>query len=137
MEPTIEISHSREAKVGTGAVRRALPIRAHRTIGAWCFLDHFGPEVVTPASATQVGPHPHIGLQTLTWLLEGELVHSDSLGSVQPIRPGQLNLMSAGHGIAHAEDGRDLTAASIHGVQLWVAQPETSRNGPSSVTVEP
>src|SRR3954447_1824110 len=120
MEPTIEISHSREAKVGTGVVRRALPARAHRTIGGGCSPAPFGPEPVTPTDATQIGPHPHIGLQTVTWLLEGELVHTDSLGSVQPIRPGQLNLMSAGRGIAHAEDGRDVAAPTMHGVQLWV-----------------
>ncbi len=121
---------SRTAVVGGATVRRALPRRTHRTIGAWCFLDHFGPSAVTPESATRIGPHPHLGLQTVTWLLEGELVHTDSLGSEQPIRPGQLNLMTAGHGVAHAEDGRGLAAPSIHGVQLWVAQPEATRHGP-------
>jgi redox-sensitive bicupin YhaK (pirin superfamily) len=129
LEPSVEITPSRVATVGGAAVRRALPVRAHRTIGAWCFLDHFGPTAVTPTTATMVGPHPHMGLQTVTWLLEGELVHSDSLGTEQPIRPGQLNLMSAGHGVAHAEDGRDRAAPSIHGVQLWVAQPEITRHG--------
>jgi redox-sensitive bicupin YhaK (pirin superfamily) len=75
-----------------------------------------------------IGPHPHMGLQTVTWLLEGETLHTDSLGTEQLIRPGQLNLMSAGHGVAHAEDGRIFGRAG-HGVQLWVAQPDTTRHG--------
>lgn len=125
----VQVFPSREARVGAGTVRRALPLRRHRTVGAWCFLDHFGPEEVTPETAMQVGPHPHIGLQTVTWLLEGEAVHTDSVGSEQPIRPGQLNLMTAGRGVAHAEDGRDRAATTLHGVQLWVAQPEATRWG--------
>jgi redox-sensitive bicupin YhaK (pirin superfamily) len=76
----------------------------------------------------EVGPHPHIGLSTVTWLFEGEALHGDSLGTEQPIRPGQLNLMTAGHGIAHAELG---TANRIQGVQMWVAQPEETRHGES------
>jgi hypothetical protein len=79
-----------------------------------------------------VGPHPHIGLHTVTWLLEGEVVHTDSLGNEQPIRPGQLNLMTAGNGIAHAEDGRLQSSGRMNGVQFWVAQPETTRHGMSS-----
>jgi redox-sensitive bicupin YhaK (pirin superfamily) len=125
----VEIFPSRTAQVGSGTVRRALPLRRHRTVGPWCFLDHFGPEAVTPDTAMKVGPHPHIGLQTVTWLLEGEAVHTDSLGTEQPIRPGQLNLMSAGRGVAHAEDGRDRPVSTLHGVQLWVAQPDATRAG--------
>ncbi len=132
MSGTIEVFTSRTAEVGGAAVRRALPRRGHRTIGAWCFLDHFGPHVVTPATTMQVGPHPHTGLQTVTWLLEGEARHTDSLGSDQLIQPGQLNLMTAGHGIAHAEDGRHRPHGTSHGVQLWVAQPEATRHGPSA-----
>ena len=132
MEPRVEVTASRVAQVGGAPVRRALPRRTHRTIGAWCFLDHFGPTRVTAETATRIGPHPHLGLQTVTWLLEGELVHVDSLGSEQPIRPGQLNLMTAGGGVAHAEDGRGLAAPDIHGVQLWVAQPDASRHGPAA-----
>jgi len=132
MEPTIEVTSSRTATVGGAPVRRALPRRTHRTIGAWCFLDHFGPTAVSPETAARIGPHPHLGLQTVTWLLEGELVHTDSLGSEQRIRPGQLNLMTAGHGVAHAEDGRDLPGPTMHGVQLWVAQPEATRHGPAA-----
>ncbi len=132
MEPVVEVTSSRTAQVGGATVRRALPRRTHRTIGAWCFLDHFGPTPVTPETATRIGPHPHMGLQTVTWLLDGELVHTDSLGSDQPIRPGQLNLMTAGRGVAHAEDGRGLAAPNIHGVQLWVAQPDATRHGPAA-----
>jgi quercetin 2,3-dioxygenase len=75
-----------------------------------------------------VGPHPHIGLHTVTWLLEGEVLHADSLGNEQPIRPGQLNLMTSGRGISHAEDGRGQSSGSVNGVQLWVAQPEATRH---------
>ncbi|MGZ4802147.1 MAG: pirin family protein [Acidimicrobiia bacterium] len=124
----IEVMPSREADVAGTRVLRALPRRAHRTVGAWCFLDHFRPDRPDDPPG-RIGPHPHIGLQTVTWLLEGEVLHTDSLGSEQPIRPGQLNLMSAGHGVAHAEDGRGYGRAS-HGVQLWVAQPEATRHGP-------
>jgi quercetin 2,3-dioxygenase len=101
-------------------------------VGAWCFLDRFGPIAVTPEQTMMVGPHPHIGLHTVTWLLEGAVLHSDSLGNEQPIRPGQLNLMTSGRGIAHAEDGRGQSSGSVNGVQLWVAQPEATRHLPPS-----
>ncbi|MCB9663641.1 MAG: pirin family protein [Alphaproteobacteria bacterium] len=107
-------------------VRRLLPRRACRRVGAWVFLDHFGP---TDGSAMHVPPHPHIGLQTVTWLLEGEVEHLDSLGSRQVIRPGQLNWMTAGEGIVHAELGRHGRA---HGVQLWVALPREAAHGAPS-----
>src|SRR3954447_17431833 len=125
--PVVEISPSRQATVGTTTVRRALPQRSRRTVGPWCFADHFGP--AGPRSGPSIGPHPHTGLHTVTWLLEGELVHVDSLGSEQAIRPGQLNLMTAGHGIAHAEDDAVDYDGPMHGVQLWVAQPESTRHG--------
>jgi redox-sensitive bicupin YhaK (pirin superfamily) len=125
----VEVFPSRTAQVGSGTVRRALPLRRHRTVGPWCFLDHFGPDAVTPETAMMVGPHPHVGLQTVTWLLDGEALHTDTLGSEQLIRPGQLNLMTAGRGVAHAEDGRDRAAETLHGVQLWLAQPDTTRAG--------
>ena len=76
-----------------------------------------------------IGPHPHTGLHTVTWLLEGELTHHDSLGSEQLIRPGELNLMTAGHGVAHAEEAPTTYTGGAHGVQLWVAQPESTRHG--------
>lgn len=125
----LEVSESREAKVGALVVRRALPRRARRTVGAWCFVDHMGPASVSEGSGVDIGPHPHIGLQTVTWLLAGEVLHRDSLGSEQLIRPGQLNLMTAGHGVAHAEEGTPGYRGELHGVQLWVAQPEATRHG--------
>jgi hypothetical protein len=92
MAPMISGSHV--AEVGGMPVHRALPKRDRRTVGAWCFLDHFGPIDVTPRQTMAVGPHPHIGLHTVTWLLSGRVLHSDSLGNEQLIRPGQLNLMT-------------------------------------------
>jgi redox-sensitive bicupin YhaK (pirin superfamily) len=124
----VEVHPSRNQTVGAMTVRRALPWHGRRTVGAWCFVDHFGPVGAPQADAMQIGPHPHIGLQTVTWLLEGELVHTDSIGSEQRIRPGQLNLMTAGRGIAHAEAGVAGTGGS-HGAQLWVALPEETRQG--------
>jgi redox-sensitive bicupin YhaK (pirin superfamily) len=128
--PVVELLPSRAAAVGGVAVRRALPRRQRRTIGAWCFADHFGPvPSAAPGGGMQVGPHPHIGLQTVTWLVEGEVVHTDGLGSEQLIRPGQLNLMTAGRGVAHAEQTPAGSAGPLHGVQLWFAQPDVTRHG--------
>jgi len=118
------------AEVGPLEVRRALPNRGRRTVGSWCFLDHAGPVEVTVDQRPDIGPHPHMGLQTVTWLLDGELLHRDSLGTEQLIRPGQLNLMTAGHGVAHAEEAVDSYRSSFHAVQLWVAQPSATRQGP-------
>ncbi len=100
-------------------------------MGPWCFVDHVGPVRAQPGGAFGVGPHPHLGLQTVTWLVAGELLHLDSLGSEQLIRPGQLNLMTAGHGVSHAEED-PARAEEIHAVQLWVAQPAGTRNGPGA-----
>jgi redox-sensitive bicupin YhaK (pirin superfamily) len=97
-------------------------------VGPWCFVDLIQPPDFDDPHPLEVGPHPHIGLATVTWILEGEALHTDSLGTEQPIRPGQLNLMSAGEGIAHAELG---TTQGIHGVQMWLAQPEETRHGAS------
>ncbi|GAA3159711.1 pirin family protein [Planomonospora alba] len=110
-------------------VRRLLPQRPRRMVGAWCFVDHFGPEDVTGRPGMQVPPHPHTGLQTVTWLAEGEIMHRDSLGSAQAITPGQLNLMTSGHGIAHSEQSPPDHPAGMHGLQLWVALPEHARHG--------
>lgn len=129
---TLTISDSRLTDVGGLPVHRALPQHGRRTVGAWCFLDRFGPTDVTPQQTMEVGPHPHIGLHTVTWLLSGQVLHSDSLGNQQSIRPGQLNLMTSGHGIAHAEDGRGEAPGLMDGVQLWVAQPEATRHDPPS-----
>jgi redox-sensitive bicupin YhaK (pirin superfamily) len=110
-------------------VRRLLPQRRRRMVGAWCFIDHFGPEDVSGRPGMQIPPHPHTGLQTVTWLVDGEIVHRDSLGSDQRIRPGQLNLMSSGHGISHSEMSAPEHPPRIHGLQLWVALPEPERQG--------
>lgn len=123
---TVEVTNGREASVGGIPVHRVLPHRPRRTVGAWCFVDHFGP---TDGPGMGIGPHPHIGLQTVTWLIDGHIVHRDSLGSEEPIRPGQLNLMTAGHGIAHAEEAPAGWTGRTHGAQLWVAQPEATRHG--------
>jgi quercetin 2,3-dioxygenase len=126
--PGVELSASRVADVEGFAVRRALPQRSRRTVGAWCFVDHLGPVESPPGPAMAIGPHPHIGLHTVTWLFAGEVLHTDSLGSEQLIRPGQLNLMTAGRGIAHAEQAPPGTTGVTHGAQLWIAQPEDTRH---------
>jgi len=128
----LEVLAGRSAQVGTLSVRRVLPTRGRRTIGAWCFLDHLGPASFGPGDGMAVPPHPHTGLQTVTWLFEGSVLHRDSLGTEQLIRPGQLNLMTAGRGIAHAEEDPDGSGGTVHGVQLWVAQPSATRAGSSS-----
>ncbi len=97
-------------------------------MGPWCFADHIGPVDVNDPTDAGIGPHPHIGLQTVTWLLDGELRHLDSIGSDQVVRPGQLNLMTAGNGVVHAEEWHGGTG-DYHGIQLWVAQPESTRHG--------
>lgn len=102
-------------------VRRTLPHRQIRTVGAWCFVDHYGPD---PTSMV-VAPHPHIGLQTVSWLLTGEVEHRDSVGSLARVRPGELNIMTAGHGITHSE--YSVSQGPLHGVQLWVALPAADR----------
>lgn len=124
----VEVRASRRAQVAGMDVRRALPQPGRRTVGAWCFVDHMGP-LPDGAGPAGIGPHPHTGLHTVTWLLEGELLHRDSLGSEQTIRPGQLNLMTAGQGVSHAEEPTARHGGGLHGLQLWVAQPEATRHG--------
>lgn len=122
---------ARTAEIGGGlTIRRALPNRHRRTVGAWCFLDHAGPMEFAAGGGMHVGPHPHIGLQTFTWMIEGEVVHRDSLGNEQVITPGQVNLMTAGAGIAHAEDSVPGRAGKLHAAQLWIALPEGQRRRP-------
>jgi redox-sensitive bicupin YhaK (pirin superfamily) len=122
-----ELTTARLARVGDIEVRRLLPLRRRRSVGAWCFVDHYGPMSVDGVAGMQVPPHPHIGLQTVTWLIEGNVLHRDSLGSEQLIRPGQLNLMTAGRGIAHAEESPADHDPGLHGVQLWLALPDADR----------
>jgi redox-sensitive bicupin YhaK (pirin superfamily) len=125
----LEVGDSREAMVGRFRVRRALPRTGRRTVGAWCFADHMGPADVTEGAGLDVGPHPHMGLQTVTWLLDGQALHKDSLGSEQVIEPGQLNLMTAGEGVAHAEEATGHYRGTLEGIQLWIAQPDGTRQG--------
>lgn len=124
-----ELHEGVSAEVGGIPVRRVLPRRKLRTVGAWCFADHMGPVEVSEHTGLDVGPHPHTGLQTVTWLLDGAVLHKDSIGSEQLIRPGQLNLMSAGRGVVHAEEASRTYRGSLQGVQLWVAQDEVARHG--------
>ena len=119
---------ARESIVGTDTrIRRVLPHRDLRMVGAWCFLDHAGPVRFEPGHGLHVGPHPHIGLQTFTWMIEGEVMHRDSLGCEQVVKPGQVNLMTAGRGIAHSEDSVE-DGACMHAAQLWVALPDGERH---------
>jgi redox-sensitive bicupin YhaK (pirin superfamily) len=132
-----ELTTSRETQVGAIQVRRALPQRGRRTVGAWCFVDHMGPAPVSGERSLDIAAHPHIGLQTVTWLLAGEVVHRDSLGFEQVIRPGQLNLMTAGRGVSHSEESTGHNRGDLHGVQLWVAQPAATRNGEAAFEHHP
>ncbi len=109
--------------VGGLSIRRAIPTARRRMIGAWCFLDHAGPADLTPETAMRVGPHPHTGLQTFSWMIEGE--HRDSLGSEQMLRPGQVNLMTAGRGISHTEESQ---SDRLQLAQLWIALPDAVRH---------
>ncbi len=118
---------TRKALVGDNIpIRRALPHADRKTIGAWCFLDHFGPLDLANTEGLRIGPHPHIGLQTFTYPLVGEILHRDSLGSKQKIQAGQVNLMTAGKGISHSEES--LPDTVLHGVQLWIALPDSARH---------
>jgi len=109
-------------------VTRTLPNKGRRTVGAWCFLDAYGPHELAGSAGMRVGPHPHIGLQTVSWLVSGEVLHRDSLGSLREIRPGQLNLMTAGRGISHSEETPAEHTPVLQGVQLWVALPDSDRD---------
>jgi redox-sensitive bicupin YhaK (pirin superfamily) len=96
-------------------------------IGAWCFADHYGPDDVSVSGGMDVAPHPHTGLQTASWLFSGEIEHRDSIGTHALVRPGELNLMTAGHGICHSEVSTPDTTV-LHGVQLWIALPDAHRD---------
>ncbi|WP_258341065.1 pirin family protein [Saccharopolyspora gregorii] len=133
-EPRADLLEPRDVPLGgprAMRVRRTLPHRDLRMVGAWCFVDSYGPTDLGGGPGMQVPPHPHIGLQTVSWLLDGEILHQDSLGNARLVRPGQLNLMTAGGGIAHSEQTPAEHSPVLHGVQLWIAQPERDRNGPA------
>ncbi|AKN73106.1 pirin [Streptomyces sp. PBH53] len=127
--PRVEVLTPRDVPLGgprAMTVRRTLPQRARTLIGAWCFADHYGPDDVSDTGGMDVAPHPHTGLQTVSWLFSGEIEHRDSLGSHAFVRPGELNLMTGGYGISHSEVSTPRTTV-LHGVQLWVALPEEHR----------
>lgn len=133
-EPDVELLEPRAVPLGGPRgmpVLRSLPGRDRRMVGAWCFADAYGPERIAGEDGMQVPPHPHTGLQTVSWLLDGEVLHRDSLGSTSTVRPGELNLMTAGAGIAHSEQSPPDHSDVLHGVQLWIAQPERDRYGPA------
>lgn len=114
-------------------VERVLPSTPRQMVGPFIFLDHIGPTVLRPPLALDVRPHPHIGLATVTYLFEGEVLHRDSLGSVQAIRPGEVNWMTAGRGVVHSErtpPGLRTSATPLHGLQLWVALPRDEEETP-------
>ncbi len=125
----IEILTPREVPLGglrAMTVRRTLPQRERSLIGGWCFLDHYGPDRVADSGGMLVTPHPHTGLQTVSWLFTGEIDHVDSAGNAAPVRPGELNLMTAGRGISHSEVSTPSTTV-LHGAQLWIALPSSAR----------
>jgi redox-sensitive bicupin YhaK (pirin superfamily) len=127
--PVHEVFAGREVLLGESTkVRRLLPNLGRRLVGPWCFVDHYGPDDIANQPGMQVPPHPHMGLQTVSWLIAGEVHHRDSLGSDQLIRPGELGLMTSGHGIAHAEQSPVAHPVLLHGVQLWVALPDSARD---------
>lgn len=113
--------------LGGFSVRRLLPTTEQRSVGPFIFFDHLGPAIFTPGAGIDVRPHPHIGLATITYVFEGEILHRDSLGMVQPIRPNEINWMTAGKGIAHSErtpSSLRQAGHTLHALQLWVALPE-------------
>ncbi|CCH86025.1 conserved protein of unknown function, putative cupin and pirin domains [Modestobacter italicus] len=127
--PALDLLPGKEVLLGEGTpVRRLLPTLGRRLVGAWAFVDHYGPDDLGSSAGMQVLPHPHTGLQTVSWLLEGEVHHRDSLGSDVVIRPRELALMTAGHAIAHAEQSPVEHPRLLHGAQLWVALPDGARD---------
>jgi redox-sensitive bicupin YhaK (pirin superfamily) len=129
----ITLVSPRTHRVGGFDVSRTLPTRQARAVGPFVFLDHMGPARLAPGEGFDVAPHPHIGLSTVTFLFDGAAVHRDSLGTVQPIAPGALNVMAAGRGVVHSErTPEELRAAgpSMHGLQLWLAEPREREDAP-------
>lgn len=126
----VEMLQPREVPLGgprAMGVRRTLPQRQRSLIGAWCFLDHYGPDRVGDSGGMRVPRHPHTGLQTVSWLFTGEIEHRDSAGYHATVRPGEVNLMTAGRGISHSEFSTPDTTV-LHGAQLWVALPDSARH---------
>ncbi|WP_327065660.1 pirin family protein [Kitasatospora sp. NBC_01302] len=127
--PVRELLTGRAVQLGESTeVRRLLPAMGRRMVGAWCFVDHYGPDDIADEPGMQVPPHPHMGLQTVSWLHEGEVLHRDSLGSLQTVRPRELGLMTSGRAISHSEESPRSHARFLHGAQLWVALPDAHRH---------
>ncbi|MGW9132461.1 pirin family protein [Streptomyces sp. NPDC055681] len=127
-EPVRELLAPRHVQLGESTeVRRLLPNLGRRMVGAWAFVDHYGPDDIADEPGMQVPPHPHMGLQTVSWLHEGEVLHRDSLGSLQTVRPRELGLMTSGRAISHSEESPKPHARFLHGAQLWVALPDAHR----------
>ena len=125
----VELLEPRDVPLGgvrAMTVRRTLPQKRRSLIGAWCFLDHYGPDNVEATGGMRVARHPHTGLQTASWLFTGEIEHRDSAGFHALVRPGELNLMTAGRGISHSEFSTPGTTV-LHGAQLWIALPDATR----------
>jgi redox-sensitive bicupin YhaK (pirin superfamily) len=140
-QPCVEqVVEGRPSRVGTFSVTRLLPSVRHRTVGPFVFLDHMGPVELAPGEGFDVKPHPHIGLSTVTYLLAGRNLHRDSLGTVQLNLPGDLNLMTAGRGVAHSERADDAGRAqggSLHGLQLWLGLPRANEEDEPSFAHHP
>jgi redox-sensitive bicupin YhaK (pirin superfamily) len=128
MSNTSLIIEERSRDIGDFLVGRLLPFRKKRMVGPFIFIDHMGPSTIGPGHYMDIGQHPHIGLSTLTYLFEGEIIHEDSIGSEQRITPGSVNWMTAGKGVVHTErtpeDWRDGNQYQVHGFQIWVALPK-------------
>ncbi|MFF2536046.1 pirin family protein [Streptomyces cyaneofuscatus] len=128
-EPVRELLTPRRVPLGESTeVRRLLPNLGRRMVGAWAFVDHYGPDDIADEPGMQVPPHPHMGLQTVSWLHDGEVLHRDSLGSLQTVRPRELGLMTSGRAISHSEESPKPHARFLHGAQLWVALPDAHRH---------
>ncbi|KJS62952.1 pirin family protein [Streptomyces rubellomurinus] len=127
--PVRDLLAARQVRLGESTVvRRLLPNLGRRMVGAWCFVDHYGPDDIADEPGMQVPPHPHMGLQTVSWLHQGEVLHRDSLGSLQTVRPYELGLMTSGRAISHSEESPRPHARYLHGAQLWVALPDPHRH---------
>ncbi|MEU7576039.1 pirin family protein [Streptomyces sp. NPDC041068] len=128
-EPVRELLNPKRVQLGESTeVRRLLPNLGRRMIGAWAFVDHYGPDDIADEPGMQVPPHPHMGLQTVSWLHDGEVLHRDSTGSLATIRPRELGLMTSGRAISHSEESPRTHARLLHGAQLWVALPDADRH---------
>ncbi|MFD8993275.1 pirin family protein [Streptomyces abikoensis] len=127
--PVHELLEPKRVPLGESTyVRRLLPNLGRRMIGGWAFVDHYGRDDIADEPGMQVPPHPHMGLQTVSWLHEGEVLHRDSVGSLQTVRPRELGLMTSGRGIAHSEESPRPHPRYLHGAQLWVALPDAHRH---------